>query len=105
MDYTKDFPYKRQKEIIRNDDVYSETQIGGDVAYDILSHVAIILRDMPEFDDFLRQSGKRWHYVSWPIDKGLDNDIQESCRDVLDFANTLNITHYEEIGMWSDFDF
>lgn len=102
MDYTKDFPYKKQKEIIRNDDVYSETQISGDVAYDILSHVAIILRDMPEFDEFLQKTGMRWHNVSWPIEKGLESDIQDNCRDVLDFANTLNITHYEEIDM---FDF
>ena len=103
MDYLTDFPYKQQKEIIHNDDVYSETQIAGDVAYDILSHVAIILRDMPEFDNFLNQTGMRWNHVSWPIDKGLENDIQDNCRDVLDFANTLNSTHYEEIGMWEGF--
>ena len=102
MDYINDFPYKEQKVIIRNDDVYQETQEAGDVAYDIVAHVKIILKNMPEFDDFIKQTGMHWFMVSWPVPKGLDQDIYESCRDVLDFANTLNSTHYEEIGMWAD---
>ena len=99
MDYLNDFPYKQQKEIIRNDDVYNETQTAGDIAYDILSHVSIVFRSMPEFDEFLQKTGMRWNHVSWPVDKCLESDIQDNCRDVLDFANTLSMTRYEEIYM------